>query len=142
MRNSVSIFIIATPLAYNIVLKQSYQEGLYYYVLICLGYYFWSISYFLYAFMLFRKEKRKLLTALSVSVLISLVSHTLFVKQWGAYGAAVSMCIVYFIALIITMFFVRKQLIQILSNKLSKYSIFSVLVNLVKHSIAPDWNIY
>lgn len=112
--------IIATPLAFNIVLKQSYHEGLYYYVLICLGYFFWSISYFLYAFLLYNKEKRKLLTALSVSVLISLLSHTLFVKQWGAYGAAVSMCIVYFIALLTTMFFVRKQLSQILSNKLSK----------------------
>ena len=114
------VVIIATPIAYNVMLKQSYHAGMSYYIFICIGYFFWSISYFLYAFMLYNKEKRKLLLASSLSVLISVVCHTLFIKQWGAYGAAVSMCIVYFIVLLITIFLVRKQLTQLLSNKLTK----------------------
>ena len=117
------VVVIATPIAYNVTLKQSYHAGLSYYIFICLGYFFWSISYFLYAFMLYNKEKRKLLAASLLSVLISVVSHTLFIKHYGAYGAAVSMCVVYFIVLLITIIFVRKHLTQILSNKSSKTSL-------------------
>jgi O-antigen/teichoic acid export membrane protein len=112
--------VIATPIAYNVILKQSYHAGLSYYFFICLGYFFWSISYFFYAFMLYRKEKRKILTASLLSVLISVVSHALFIKHLGAYGAAISMCVVYTLVLIITLLLVRKQLIQIISFKQSK----------------------
>jgi O-antigen/teichoic acid export membrane protein len=114
------VVIIATPIAYNVMLKQSYHEGLSYYFFICFGYFFWSISYFLYAFMLYNKEKRKILQASLLSVLISVASHTLFIKYMGAYGAAVSMCAVYFIVLLITIFFVRKHLIQLFYNTLHK----------------------
>jgi len=113
------IVVIATPVAYKLFLKNSYHAGISYYFFICMGNFFWSISYFLYSFMLYRKEKRKLLLASSLSVVISVLSHALFTKAWGAYGAAVSMCAVYFIVLLITAFFVRKQLIQIFSNNLS-----------------------
>lgn len=111
------VIVIATPIAYSAVLKQSYHAGLSYYFFICLGYFFWSISYFFYAFMLYNKEKKKIFMASSLSVLISVVSHSVFIKQWGAYGAAVSMCVVYFIVLLITMLIVRKHLSQILSSK-------------------------
>lgn len=112
--------IIATPVAYNLVLKQSYHEGLSYYFFICFGYFFWSISYFLYAFMLYNKEKRKILMASLLSVFISILSHTLFIKFFGAYGAAVSMCVVYFIVLLITIAFVRKHLTLLFSSNPSK----------------------
>lgn len=114
------IVVIATPLAYTLLLKQSYHPGLSYYFYICIGYFFWSISYFLYSFMLYRKEKKKLLMASSLSVLITVLSHSLLVKQWGAYGAAVSMCAVYFIVLLITLFFVKKPLTRVFSNNLYK----------------------
>jgi O-antigen/teichoic acid export membrane protein len=116
----MGIVLITVPLAYNLALKQSYHGGLFYYFFICLGYFFWSISYFLYAFMLYNKEKKKLLLASSLSVLISLISHSFFIKLWGAYGAAVSMCLVYFIVLLITALFVKKHLILLLSNKTPK----------------------
>lgn len=112
--------VIATPIAYNVILKQSYHTGLSYYFFICIGYFFWSISYFFYAFMLYRKEKRKILAASLLSVLISIVSHALFIQHLGAYGAAVSMCVVYTIVLIITLLLVRKQLMQIISFQPSK----------------------
>lgn len=117
------IVVIATPLAYKFLLKESYQAGLSYYFFICLGYFFWSISYFLYAFMLYNKQKRKILMASSLSVFISVLSHTLLIKQWGAYGAAVSMCTVYFIVLLITIFFVRKPLGKVFSNNLYKTTV-------------------
>jgi len=109
--------IIATPLAYNMVLKSSYHAGLSYYFFICIGYFFWSISYFFYAFMLYHKQKRKILFASLISVLVSVVSHYFFIKQLGAYGAAVSMSVVYFIVLIVTILFVYKQVLPILQTK-------------------------
>jgi O-antigen/teichoic acid export membrane protein len=109
--------IIATPLAYKIVLKPSYHAGLSYYFFICIGYFFWSISYFFYAFMLYHKQKRKILAASLLSVMVSSMSHYFFIKQMGAYGAAVSMSIVYFIVLIITVLFVYKQIVPILRSK-------------------------
>lgn len=117
------VVIISTPIAYNMMLKTSYHAGLSYYFFICLGYFFWSISYFFYAFMLYNKEKRKILFASLLSVLISVASHGLFIKQFGAYGGAVSICVVYFIVLVIIMLFVRKQLTQMLSSNLSKASL-------------------
>lgn len=104
-----SAVIIATPVAYNYILNFSYHQGLSYYIYICLGNFFWGISYFFYAFMLYKKEKLKLLTASLFSILLSLVSHTLFTKYFGAYGAAVSICLVYFIVLLITILLVYKD---------------------------------
>ncbi len=109
--------IIATPLAYSMVLKSSYHAGLSYYFFICIGYFFWSISYFFYAFMLYYKQKRKILFASLLFILVSVVSHYFFIKQMGAYGAAVSMSIVYFIVLVITVLFVYKQVIALLKNQ-------------------------
>lgn len=111
--------ILVVPLCYNIALKPSYYTGLSYYYFICFGYFFWSISYFFYAFMLYHKQKRKILFASLFSVIISCGSHYYFIQKLGAYGAAVSMCIVYFIVLIITILLVYKQLIPMLSNNKS-----------------------
>lgn len=111
------VVIIATPVAYKLLLKQSYHAGLSYYFFICIGYFFWSISYLLYSFMLYNKEKKKLLAASLLSVFISVLSHAIFVERLGAYGAAVSMCVVYFVVLIITICFVKKSLTPIFSNQ-------------------------
>lgn len=109
--------IVLTPLAYTIVLKPSYSGGLSYYFFICIGYFFWSISYFFYAFMLYHKQKRKILLASIISITVSILSHYFFIKQFGAYGAAVSMSIIYFIVLIITLLFVYKQIVPLLQTK-------------------------
>lgn len=113
-----TIAVIAlTPFAYSIMLKPSYAEGLSYCYLICIGYFFWSISYFLYAFMLYHKQKRKIFSASILSIVLSISLHTFFINKLGAHGAAVSICVTYFIVLIITILFVYKQLLPILQSK-------------------------
>ena len=114
--------IVLTPLAYNIVLKPTYSGGLSYYFFICIGYFFWSISYFFYAFMLYHKQKKKILFASVISITVSILSHYFFIKQLGAYGAAVSMSVVYFIVLIITLLFVYKEIVPLfLTKKIAEY---------------------
>ncbi len=107
------LLIIAAPLLYPVMLKPSYLEGLNYFFYLCAGNCCWSISYLLYAFMLFRKQKRKLLAASLLSVLISLLSHSLLIRLQGAEGAARSMCLVYVLVLGITLLFVRKELVPV-----------------------------
>ena len=104
------LVVIGAPLLYPVVLKASYQEGLSYLFYLCIGNCCWSISYLLYAFMLFHKQKRKLLAASLLSVVISLSANAVFIRFMGAQGAAVSMCVVYVTVLLITLLFVRKQL--------------------------------
>lgn len=109
--------IIATPLAYVLVLKQSYLPGLKYYYFICIGNFFWSISYFLYSFLLFNKQKRKILFSSILSIAVSITANYFFIKTNGSYGAAGSVCIIYFIVLMITIFFVYKQIVPIFGHK-------------------------
>ncbi|MFT3682946.1 MAG: oligosaccharide flippase family protein [Ferruginibacter sp.] len=108
--------IIATPLAYSIILKPSYAPGLSYFYFICTGYFFWAISYFFYAFMLYNKEKKKLLLISLLSIILSFVLHSLFIKLLGVKGAAVSMCVTYFIIMITTIAFVYKEFIKVFKS--------------------------
>lgn len=109
--------IIATPFAYDVMLKPSYQPGLRYFYFICAGNFFWSISYFFYAFMLYQKQKRKILFASLLSVIISIASHYFFIKSKESMGAAVSICAIYFIVFVITLLFVRRQVMALLNVK-------------------------
>jgi uncharacterized membrane protein len=45
------------------------------------------------------------------------MSHYFFIKQTGAYSAAFTMSIVYSIVLIITAFFIYKQVVPVLKGK-------------------------
>ncbi|MES2847507.1 MAG: oligosaccharide flippase family protein [Bacteroidota bacterium] len=114
------VIIIAIPIVYAVMIKEQYQAGLSYYFFICLGYFFCSINFLLYAFLQNKKERNNLLLLSMLSIIISAISHTVLIGQWGAYGAAVSICIAHFIALGITILFMQKQLIKILSNKPDK----------------------
>jgi O-antigen/teichoic acid export membrane protein len=109
--------IIATPFAYNVMLKPSYQPGLQYFYFICIGNFFWSISYFFYAFMLYQKQKRKILFASLLSVMISIACNYFFIKSKGSLGAALSICTIYFIVFIITLLLVRRQVMALLNVK-------------------------
>ena len=72
--------------------------------------------------MLYHKQKQKILLAAIISITVSILSHYFFIKQFGAYGAAVSMSIVYFIVLIITLLFVYKQIVPLfLTKKIAEY---------------------
>ena len=110
------LIIAAIPVAYIFFLKQSYRPGLHYYFLICLGYFFWSITYFFYSFMLYHKMKRKILYLSLISIFVSCCNNYLFVKMWGSTGAAVAIFITYLILLVTTLFFVRKQVVPMLSK--------------------------
>ena len=114
MLSGTLLVITLTPIAYMFLLKTSYMPGLRYYYLICIGYFFWSITYFLYSFMLYHKKKKKILSLSLISIVISLGNNYFFIKSQGSFGAAISIFSTYFLILVITVLFVKKQIVPIL----------------------------
>jgi O-antigen/teichoic acid export membrane protein len=109
--------IAATPLAYTLILKTAYHPGLQYFYFICIGNFCWSISYFFYSFMLYHKQKRKILALSALSILVSISANYLFIKGNGGFGAAVSICTTYFIVLMATILFANKYICLIFNYK-------------------------
>lgn len=104
------LLICAVPLAYKYIIHISYRPGIKYYYLLCTGYFFWAIAYFFYSFLLYHKNKKKLLWLSLSSIAISLTSNYFFIKNMGAMGAAISVCCAYFTVLMITLLFTYKEL--------------------------------
>lgn len=98
-----------TPLLYKYFINSKYFPGLNYMYLIVLGYFFWNISCFFYSFMLYHKQKKKILILSGISIFISLFSNFFFIKHWNATGAAISVCVSYFIILIVTLIASSKE---------------------------------
>ena len=95
--------IIFTPVLYKYFINSIYYPGLKYMYLIAIGYFLWSISYFFYSFILYNKQKKKILFLSLASICISLICNYIFIKQWNAKGAAISVCISYFMVLVVTL---------------------------------------
>lgn len=99
--------IAAMPVVYKLFINEKYHNALEYSYLLCIGMYIWSISYFFYSFLLYHKEKRKILSLSVCCIIISLISHYYFTKEWKAQGAAISICLTYGIVLVLALLFTR-----------------------------------
>jgi len=106
-----------TPFLYHYCINHKYLPGLQYIFLLGLGNFLWGIIYYFYSFLLFYKQKRKILLLSVFTIIISLATNYFFISRWGAWGAAVATTVAYFIALIVTLIAVRKYLAQIFFNK-------------------------
>ncbi len=101
--------LVFTPVLYKYFINARYYPGLDYLYLILLGYFFWNITAFFYSFLLFKKEKRKILILSVMAICISLGSNFYFIKHWSIKGAAASVCFSYFIVFIITLMLSYKE---------------------------------
>jgi O-antigen/teichoic acid export membrane protein len=91
-----------TPLLYKYFINSSYHPGLKYFYLIATGYFFWSATYFFYTFMFYKKHKKVILLLSLISIFISITNNYFFIKNGHTYGAALSVCISYFLVLVVT----------------------------------------
>lgn len=116
MTAGLILLLILVPLAYTFVINKNYLPGMHYYYLLCAGYYFWTIAYLFFSFLLYYKQKRKIIwLSLSFSV-ISITANYFFIKSMGSMGGAISVFCSYLIVLILTLFFTRKQMHFIFSK--------------------------
>jgi O-antigen/teichoic acid export membrane protein len=91
-----------TPVLYKHFINSSYHPGLKYFYLIATGYFFWSVTYFFYTFMFYKKHKKIILLLSLISIFISITNNYFFIKNGHTYGAALSVCISYFLVLVVT----------------------------------------
>lgn len=110
MTAGLLFLLLAVPFAYRIMIHKNYLPGLDYYYLICIGYYFWTIAYLFFSFLLYYKHKRKIIGLSAAFACISLTSNYFFIKNMGSTGAATSVFLSYLIVLMITLIFTRKQM--------------------------------
>jgi len=99
--------IIFTPIIYKEFINIKYHHALKYVYLIILGYFAWTITYFFYSFLLYNKQKRKILFLSAASIVISLGLNYFFIRRLGDMGAAIAVCSCYFLMMFITIFFTR-----------------------------------
>jgi len=115
----VSILLV-TPFLYKYFINARYHSGLDYLYLILSGYLFWNLTTFFYSFLLFKKQKRKILFLSLISIGISLGSNFFFIKNYGIKGAAISVCTSYLIVLIITLIASHKE-VRSMKNSLPSF---------------------
>lgn len=108
MSGGLVVLVCIIPLAYRFFIDESYFAGLGYYTYLCCGYFFWSITYFLFIFLLFHKEKNRLLIISAFAIIVSLLSNYFFIGYAGTKGAAVSVCCSYFAVLLFTILVTQK----------------------------------
>lgn len=114
------IMIIIFPLVLSQFFRPVHYAGLAYYFFIGAGYFLWAISHVLQTLLLYNKEKKKILWLSLLSFTLTILFNYLFTRTNGAYGAAVTVCIVHGSILIAAIILTRRSLTQILSNNLSK----------------------
>lgn len=101
--------IAGTPLLYHFCINEKYHSAIQYSWLLYTGCYFWAIAYFFYSFLLFYKEKKKILILSLCGIVISLGFNYALIEKWKDTGAAWSTFISYLIVLIITLLFTRNH---------------------------------
>jgi O-antigen/teichoic acid export membrane protein len=109
-----------TPFLYQHFINEKYSPGLNYLFFIATGYFFWNINYFFYAFLLYKKHKRKLIVLSLISIFISLVSNYFFIKYFGAQGAGMSVFASFLLVFVVTLLSNKREAKLILIDGLIK----------------------
>lgn len=110
----VTFLVIAViPFVYKFLINNRYYSAVSYFYLIALGYFIWTITSFFHTFLLFYKEKRKMLQLSLLSIVISVPSIYFFTNRMGATGTATGIFLSYCITFILTLFFVKNYIQKI-----------------------------
>jgi O-antigen/teichoic acid export membrane protein len=110
---SIMVFAFVTllflvPIVYRQFINENYWTGIRFYYFISTGYFFWTISFFLYTFLFYHKQKKILFTLAIISIVISICSNYYFIKYLGSLGAAISVCGIYFIGMLLAIIATKK----------------------------------
>jgi O-antigen/teichoic acid export membrane protein len=97
------LLLFCVPVIYHLFINNNYWPGIGYYYLLSSGYFFWTITIFLYTFLLYYKQKKKLFTLAFISIILSLISNYFFIKSMGSLGASISVCCCYFVILVLSL---------------------------------------
>jgi len=92
---------LITPFIFSYFIHKDYSSGVKYVFWVGLGYFFWAF-YAIFSGYIFYLKKTKILGFVAiVNVVLNILFNFLFIKQFGAIGAAYATCLSYFIVAII-----------------------------------------
>jgi len=102
------LIIFLTPVFFKLFIAKNYFEGVRYVFWIALGYCFWG-GYMLFSGFIFFFKKNKILGWLSVfNIVTNLLFNYLFIKKFGAIGAAYATALSFFLLMVIIVFIVQR----------------------------------
>ena len=101
------LIIIFIPILYHYFIHVKYHSALKYIYLLCISNFLWAVTYYFYSFMLYHKQKKKILGLSFISIAISITCNYFFIKSRGDTGAAIATVTCYFLVLILTLFFTK-----------------------------------
>ena len=113
MVGSFILFVSFASLFYHLFINIKYHEALKYIYFIATGYFFWTLVSILYSFLLYYKEKRKIIIHSALCMLVTIAFNYFFIKKWSAYGAGIAIMVSYFTVLLITLLVTKKYLRKI-----------------------------
>ena len=100
--------LLLVPVIYHLFINNNYWPGIRYFCFLSAGYFFWTITVFMYTFLLYYKQKRKLFLQAIAVIMISLCSNYVFIKEMGSLGAAISVCCSYFTVMLLAFVSTKK----------------------------------
>lgn len=101
------LIILLIPVLYHYFIHVKYHTALKYIYLLCISNFLWALTYYFYSFMLYHKQKKKLLLLSFISIAISITCNYFLIKNWGDTGAAMATVTCYFLVLILTLIFTK-----------------------------------
>ncbi len=104
--------------AYYFLINPLYLSGMKYFFVVAFQAFIWALNYFVFLFLLYHKEKRKILKVASISIVCSIAINTFMVKHFMIWGDALSSLMNTLIFSGLVIFFTK----DIIKNTLSKKS--------------------
>jgi len=91
MLSVLSLACVAVAVfAYYFLINKIYLPGMKYFFVVAFQAFVWALNYFVFLFLLYHKEKRKILTVALISIGCSIVINTCMVKYFLIWGDALS----------------------------------------------------
>lgn len=114
------ICIGAVLFAYAFIINKEYSKGITYFLLVAFTSYLWNLNYYFFLFLLYFKEKKKILIMSLISIPCSLSINIYLVKKYLIFGDALSGCISTLIFAGLTFLFTYKLIRETLGHNISK----------------------
>ena len=97
---------------YFFVINKIYLSGLRYFFIVALSSYIWGLNYFLFLFLLYQKQKRKILIIALIAIISAAALNYIMVKKYQILGDALSTLISTIIYSGLIMLFITKVIKQ------------------------------
>ena len=105
---------------YAFIINKIYSKGIIYFLFVAFTSYLWNLNYYFFLFLLYFKEKRKILIMSLISIPCSLSINIFLVKKYLIFGDALSGCISVLIFAGLTFLFTHKLIKGVFANNISK----------------------